>query len=414
MTLERSGRWCRGVLLLGLVSCLLVACSSKKVNQPKELDSQFKNQIHVKRLWKKSVGVGDQGLKLDLSPVYRDGKIYTVDIEGEIIALDSSNGKAVWRHRIKDRVLGGLAIDRFNLYLTTFSGYLVSLDIMSGEEKWRAPLTSEVTAVPAVNGELVIVQSIDGKVSAFDVESGKQRWRYDSVVPILSLRGTAKPLVSRKYTVSSFANGEIIMLSNEAGRPLWKTTLALPKGRTELERLVDSDGQAVLDGDTLYAAAYQGKVFSLSALDGQENWSKEISSFNQLATGFGKLFITTDKGEVIALDKLSGKELWRNDEFLHRRLGAPIVFDQYVMASDFEGYLHVLSVLDGKTLARKKPDSLGVMGNMIIKGDQLFVYTRSGDMVTYTLNPDIAKGVSRGPKILSRRSSGETSFEFVD
>lgn len=414
MALEKVHRWCKKVAFLGLLSCLLAACSSSPVNQPAELDIDFKDQINFKRIWKKSVGEGDQELKLQLSPILRDDKIYSVDTEGFLSAIDRLSGKTVWSHELDEAISSGLAVDRDSLYVVTFSGYLVSLQLENGQENWRSPLSSEATAPPAVNGELVIVQTIDGKVAAFGAQDGKQRWRHDSVVPILSLRGTAKPLVSRKYTVTSFANGELLTLRNDIGLPLWKATLALPKGRTELERLVDSDGQPLLDGDTLYAAAYQGKIFALSALDGQEIWSKEISSFNKLALGFGKLFVTTDKGEIIALDKQSGKELWRNEEFLYRRLGSPVVFDQFVMAADFEGYIHVLSVLDGKVLARKYPDSDGVMGEMIVKGDRLYVYARSGDIVSYQLNPKVKDLRPLGSRFRNRRLFEESSNEYRD
>lgn len=401
-------------LILVLMSYLLVACSSNQVNQPKELDLKFQDLISLERIWKKSVGAGDDGLKLQLTPILKDNRIYSVDVEGYLTAIDLGNGKQVWEHDIGERVSGGLAIDGRAIYLTTFKGFLISLDLATGKENWRTTVTSEVIAPPALNGELVIVQTIDGKIQAFDLMNGRPRWRYDSVAPILSLRGTAEPLVSRKYTLSSFANGELVMLDNDSGRPLWKTELALPKGRTELERLVDSDGQPILDGDTIFAGAYQGKVFALSAIDGQEKWSKEVSSFNKLAIGFGKVFVTTDIGEIVALDKLSGKELWRNDDFLYRRLGPPMVFDQYVMAADLEGFIHVLSVLDGEVLARKQPDSEGVMGDIIVKGDRLYVYARSGDIVSYQLNPENRKKFFGGSRFIRKKHDKEIYFPYRD
>jgi outer membrane protein assembly factor BamB len=414
MALDRINQRVIKILSLSLVFFVLSACSSKKVNEPKELDDQFKDAISLERVWKKDVGSGDQELKLQFTPVIRDGKVYSVDVEGYLSAIDQVSGKELWSHNLDEKVSGGVAIDRYSFYVSTFSGFLISLDIDSGKENWRAPLTSEVIATPAVNGEQVIAQSIDGKLSAFDAKTGKQLWRYDSVAPILSLRGTAKPLSSRKYTLTSFANGELVMIDNENGRPLWKTELALPKGRTELERLVDSDGQPILDGDTLYASAYQGKVFALSAIDGKEIWSKEISSFNKLAMGFGKIFVTTDKGEIIALDKQSGQILWKNESFLYRRLSAPVVFDQFVLSSDFEGYIHVLSVLDGEVLARKYPDCEGVMEDILVKGDRFYAYARSGEIVSYQLNPKEKEAIALGSKFKMKRQLEETSFEHRD
>jgi outer membrane protein assembly factor BamB len=413
MMLEKINFRSLRIISLIVVALVISACSSKQVNEPKVLDPEFSDRIVFKRAWKESVGEGDLGLKLQLTPVMRDDKLYTIDAEGTLYVIDRFSGKEQRRLSLEEKVSSGLAIDRTNFYLSTFDGELIAVNILSGEEVWRAKLTSEAVAAPVVNGELVIVQTIDGKVAAFEASDGEQRWRYDSVGPVLSLRGTAEPLVSRRYTVTSFANGELFAFRNDTGQPLWKSTLALPKGRTELERLVDADGQPVLDGDTLYAVAYQGKLVALSAVDGQELWAKDVSSFNQLAHGFGQLFVTTADGEVIAYDKSSGKVLWQNDDFQYRRLSSPKIFDQFVLAADFEGYIHVLSVSDGATMARKYPDSDGVMGKMIVRGDMLYVYARSGDIVAYQLFPNEAVTSHRN-NIRKKRRLEETSFEHRD
>jgi outer membrane protein assembly factor BamB len=36
--------------------------------------------------------------------------------------------------------------------------------------------------------------------------------------------------------------------------------VAIPQGRSELERVVDIDGGLLLSGETLYVASYQGRV----------------------------------------------------------------------------------------------------------------------------------------------------------
>jgi len=362
---------------------MLAACSRDKVNEPTEIEDSFKDKISMKRLWKSSVGTGDDELSLQLTPVLIDDYIYSIDVEGELYVIRRDNGKKVWTKSLNEKVSGGLGADKQNLYYTTFQGEIVCIDRQNAEEKWRQVLTSEAISAPSSNGRLVLVQTIDGKLLALGASDGHQRWRYDSIGPILSLRGTPAPIVSQKYTITSFANGEMLAFDNQTGNPFWKATLGLPKGRTELERLVDPDGRAVIDGTTLYAVAYQGKLVALDVTSGQEIWAKDLSSFNHLALGFGKIFATTADGVVVAFNQNTGQELWRNEKFKYRRLGPPVVFDRTVLMADLEGYLHVLSVQDGDTLARKRPDSDGVMGNILVSGKQFYVYARSGDIVAY-------------------------------
>lgn len=368
-----------------LLVFMLSACSSSKVNQPKELDPEFKDRVLVERAWKKSIGEGDIGLQLELSSVYYDGLIYSIDGEGYHTVLDPESGRIIRDADLNIKVSGGLSGDNQHLYLTTFEGELIAIKRETAKVVWRARLSSEAISKPASNGNLVAVQTVDGKLFVYGVADGRLRWRYDSIGPLLSLRGTPSPIISQRYTITSFANGEMLAFDNQSGDIYWKAILATPVGRTELERLVDPDGQAVIDGDTLYTIAYQGKLVALDVITGTEKWAKSYSSFNSLAFGFGKIFVTTADGEVLAINPKNGTEIWRNEDFMYRRLNSPFVYQQALVFADLEGYLHFLDTQTGKPLARKQPDEDGVMGEFIGLNDQLLVSTRSGDLVSYKL-----------------------------
>tara|TARA_R110002049_G_scaffold927_7_gene6784 strand:+ start:3174 stop:4382 length:1209 start_codon:yes stop_codon:yes gene_type:complete len=376
------------LLILGVLITTLSACSKDKINEPVKLDPGFKDRILVDRLWKRSIGSGDIDLKLNLSSFVSEKLVYSIDGHGYLTALDTDTSKIIWDKDLNESVSGGLGGDAKHLYYTTFQGELVALNREDGEQIWRADLSSESIAKPASNGSLVAIQTVDGKLMTFGVEDGKLRWRYDSIGPLLSLRGTPSPIISQRYTLTSFANGELLAFDNQTGQTFWKAIIATPQGRTELERLVDPDGQAVIDGDTLYTIAYQGKLVALDVQTGQEKWAKTYSSFNSVAFGFGRLFVTTANGDVLAINPINGAELWKSDSFKFRRLSSPFVYNQTLVFSDLEGYLHFIDVSNGKYLARKHPDDSGVMGELNLIGEKLIVSTRSGDLVAYQMFSD--------------------------
>lgn len=373
------------LILTGLIIAALSACSGNKVNQPTELDPDFKDRVLVERSWKQSVGEGDLELKLELSSFYFDGLIYSIDGTGYLTVLDPQSGKIIRESELGVKVSGGLSGDTRHLYFTSFDGELIAIERETAREVWRARLSSEAISKAASNGNLVAVQTVDGKLFAFGAIDGRLRWRYDSIGPLLSLRGTPSPIISQRYTITSFANGEMLAFDNQNGDIYWKVILATPVGRTELERLVDPDGQAVIDGETLYTIAYQGKLLALDVITGSEKWAKTYSSFNSLAYGFGKIFVTTSDGEVLAINPKNGAEIWRNENFKYRRLNSPFVYQQALVFADLEGYLHFLDVNTGKALARRQPDEEGVMGDFIGLSDQLLVSTRSGYLISYKL-----------------------------
>lgn len=373
------------LFLTGIMICVLAACGKDKVNQPVPLDPDFKNKVYIERLWKQSIGQGDLGLKLNLTSFVMDTKVYSIDGEGYLTIFDPNTEKMLFDKDLNEKVSGGLGGDAKHLYYTTFTGELVAINKKNAEPLWRAELSSEAISQPSSNGNIVAVQTVDGKLMTFGADDGKLRWRYDSIGPLLSLRGTPSPMLSQRYTITSFANGEMLAFDNQTGQPYWKATLAVPQGRTELERLVDPDGQPVIDGDTLYTIAYQGKLVALDVMTGQEKWAKSYSSFNSVAHGFGKLFVTTADGLVLAINPSNGNEIWRSESFKFRRLTAPFIFNQTLIFADLEGYLHFLDINSGMHLAKKQPDDDGVMGDFHIIDNNLVVSTRSGDLVAYKI-----------------------------
>ena len=370
--------------LFATMLTLLFACSSDVVNEPAELE-KMRDTVKIKRIWKVSVGNGDNGLMLQLSPVIKDNFIYTLDAEGVITVLNRLSGEVEWERELEDSVSGGLEVDSQRLYYATFQGELVCLDRHSGNQIWRRELTSEAISAPSSNGSMVAVQTIDGKLFAFDTAEGIQLWRYDSVGPILSLRGTSSPLVSKKYSITTFANGEMLAFDNKNGSTFWKASIGQPQGRTELERLVDVDGKAIIDAERIYAASYQGRVVSLNATTGNEIWSKPISSYNGVAVGFSQVYVANSEGDVVAFNTLNSNEVWRNEKLKYRRLSTPTTVQNMVVVSDFEGYLHFISQVNGEIVARKHPDSDGVMGDVLVADDMVYVYARSGEIVAYRI-----------------------------
>ena len=50
---------------------------------------------------------------------------------------------------------------------------------------------------------------------------------------------------------------------------------------------------------------------------------------------------------------------------------------------DFEGYLHLLSQVDGDIVGRTKVDSSGARADMIASGNRLYIYSNDGALKAY-------------------------------
>ena len=380
--LEDTFGFVRLTWLLLISAVILSGCGSTPVNPPAELQD-FDPAIDVSKLWSTGVGDGDDGRNLELQLVSDADYLYSIDAEDLITKLSKEDGDEVWERDYEERVIGGLGGDRDFLFYTTFQGELICVEKETGNSRWRRKLNREVVAPPSSDGRTVVVQSISGSLIAYDVSEGNQLWRYDSDGPSLSLRGTSQVVIDQGQVINGFSNGDLMAFDARTGQPMWRQALGEAKGRTELERLVDIDGTPQIDGDRVYGVAYQGKVAAIDRRTGAEVWSKPASSYRSISLGSGKVLVSLEDGVIVALNQGNGNELWRNEDFLFRRLGAPLIAAGRVFVTDFEGYVHVLGHSDGQIRARFKPDSDGLMGNMQAEGNTLYVYTRDGKVMVY-------------------------------
>lgn len=375
------------VLVGSAVLSALFSCSSEPVNPPAEL-IEFKPVVDIEREWKRSVGDGGNGLDLSLQLISDAGAhLATIDAFGELYRLESDEGEVIAEHEFDEPVLSGLGQDQSYYYYVNFQGELVSVDKETLNQLWRRKLAGEAVAAPSSDGRTVVVQTINGSLHAFDVAEGIQLWRYDSINPVLSLRGTARPSIIDNQVVSGFANGSVVAFNTRSGEVLWKQQLAKPKGRTELERLVDADGSPIVDSGVVFGTAYQGDVVAMDLRSGAELWSKPASTYRGLAVNDRYVFVSLENGSVKAFNRRNGAEAWTSDELSYRRLSAPVLWGTLVAVSDFEGYMHFLSIESGRMMARVRPDSDGVMGLPIADGNRFYVYTQDGSVVAYQLNP---------------------------
>lgn len=373
------------VLLLSLSALLMVGCSSDDVEEePMELED-FDEEIEIIKVWDESIGDGHDEQFLTLTPIIIGETIYAIDHAGELLALNKSDGEELWEVEYDEPVSGGLGGDDSQLYFATYHGEIVAVDRNGGMEQWRVALTSEVLSQPVSNGRQVVVQSIDGKVVSLNAQSGKLMWRYDSNAPVLSIRGTASPVITDEFTVTGFANGELVAFQNITGAPVWSNSIGTPKGRTELERLVDIDGQPVIQDDVVYSVSYQGKLSAIHLPTGKEIWSKQQSSYRAVDLGFGNVYVSTAKDVVVAYSQSTRTEVWRQENLKFRQLTAPKAFGSTTVVADFEGYVHFLSQIDGRFMGRVHLDSDGVRTPMLISDDMLFIYSNSGDLAAYKI-----------------------------
>lgn len=293
------------------------------------------------------------------------------------MALNAITGKPLWRVQTGLEISGGPGVDGELVFVGTRDAELVALSSETGEEQWRAPVSSEILSVPKSALGVVVVHTVDGKLFGFDVLDGRQIWLYERPIPVLTLHGSSSPAVSGGRVLVGFASGKLVALDILNGTLLWETSVTLPSGRSELERMVDIDGDPLVMGGLVFVTTYQGQLAAVGEDNGSVFWRKDLSAYSDIRADWRGLYVSDAAGQVWAFDPGNGVALWKNKDLLNRGLSAPAVLGDYVVVGDFEGYLHWLSSVDGGLVARVRVGSEPIL-SPIVADDRLYVYGTGG------------------------------------
>ena len=344
------------------------------------------SETTINRNWRINVGNGQGDNYKKLTPVVDGGFVFAASDDGEIIAVNTINGDLMWQTEVENSITGGVGAGDGIVMIGTEAAELIVFNQSNGEEIWRASVSSEILSQPKTNGDIVVAQTVDGKLIALNREDGMQRWTYETTLPALTLRGTSSPILTSEGTVvAGFSNGILVSVAAEDGVYVWEERVAVPDGQYDIERVIDVDGELLVDGSRILAASYQGNLMAFDIASGQIVWGMEASSYHGMDQGFGNIYYSDDKSHLIALRNNSSDVVWQNEELQYRDLTAPKTISNYVAIADYEGYLHLVSQIDGRIVGRTRIDNDGIRSNLIDDDGKLIVYGNSGSLVSLTI-----------------------------
>lgn len=372
-----------GPLLLIATLVAVAGCDKEKeVAPPAEL-VDLEPALAVREVWSTGMGGGGEKLRLALG-LATDGEIvFAAARDGKVRALDATSGRERWRSETELELSAGPAAGAGLLVLGTNDGDVIALDAASGAKRWKVRVSGEVLAAPLVTGEHVVVRSVDGRLRSLAARDGSEQWVVEELVPRLSLRGTAPPVLAGETVIAGFDTGKVMAVSLAGGEVLWQTQVSTAHGRSELERLADVDAAVQVAGDDVYAVGYQGRVAMLALDSGQVWWGREASSYRAMAMDDDQLYVATSDGDVLALRRRDGSVVWQQEGLKRRGLSGVAVDGSAVVVGDFDGYVHWLDRATGRFVARERPAGTRISAAPLAAGGRLFVIDDGGDVTAF-------------------------------
>ena len=352
----------------------------------------------VHRIWSRDVGAGDSSDgEIMSAPVVENGRVFTMDAESRITALDAGSGRQLWRFDPKPRGSrtttfgGGLAALGDQVFVTTGYAQVLALQARTGKVIWRHKVPSPVHSPPTVADGRVYAVTIENELHVLSTSDGHELWTHNGLPEPAGLLGGASPAVEGEIAVVAYSSGEIYALSTENGRPLWNDSLASAQSLDAMTALADIRGRPIIDHGMVFAVSHSGRMLAIDLRSGDRVWEQDIGgSYSPWVAG-DFIYLLTNDSSLVCLTRRDGKVKWVLDLPVYqneKKRRDPIEWAGPVLASDrlivisSDGTAVAVSPYTGKALGRIDISDGGYVAP-VLANQTLYILTSNADLLAY-------------------------------
>ncbi|MDF7670582.1 outer membrane protein assembly factor BamB [Orbaceae bacterium ESL0721] len=353
---------------------------------------KVENQFSLQKIWSNSTS-GNSDIYSLLGPISYENVVYAAGRSGQVKAMELSTGNTLWNidlskstlfHTQSGLLSGGVSVDDKYVYVASERAIVYAIDRLNGNLVWEKTVKGEVLAKPVPTEDKVIIRTSNGYLQGLNRDTGDALWDASLGVPSLSIRGNSTPTVAHGAAIFGDDNGRVNAFYVKDGQLIWQQRISQPSGSTEIAKLNDIDNTPVVEGNLVYAIGYNGNLTALDLSNGQVVWRKELGSTHSFAVTDDKLFIVDQDDNLLSVSKKGGATLWKREELLHRQLTDPVIYQNYIVVGDFEGYLYWFDMETGDVAAKIDVSGSGFISKPIVIGNTLIVQAKNGNIYAYT------------------------------
>lgn len=275
---------------------------------------------NLNEAWRTNIGEGSEStMRLLAPPIVAEGKVFVMDVESQVSAINAANGDVIWEYDPKvpddddEAFGGGIAYANGVLFVSTGFADVVSLDAETGKQRWRKRLSGPMRAAPSVADGRVFLLTIDNQLFALNGDTGERLWSHAGFSEIAGLLGAASPAIGAGTVIVPYSSGEIFALRVENGRLLWSDNLSSSQRLDALSTLADIRGSPVVDRGLVYAISHSGRMAAIDLRSGTRAWEKSIGGVEMPWIAGEFIYLLTNESQLVCLTRRGGRVRWVRD-----------------------------------------------------------------------------------------------------
>jgi outer membrane protein assembly factor BamB len=357
--------------------------------------------------WRRRFGRAPGALgHVTAQPVVADGRIYVMDGQAGVSALDFQTGRELWKINFVPRkghdregYGGGLAVADGRLFVTSGLRFVAAVNTADGKVIWRRDAETPVRGAPTVAAGRVYAVDATDQLLTFAAADGAPGWTYQALEEPARFLRASSPAVSGETVVAPFASGELTALQAGNGTELWSFVLSLTNRNNALSEIRDIAGRPVIYRGDVLAGSHSGVFAAIDLRTGQPRWSLPIATTTTPWPAGDAIYVTSQAGEVICISREAGQVYWIADmnavgvDKKGRKRKAPkkrptwsgpvLASDHLVVVSD-TGELRALDPRTGKLVKSVRlKTKVGATLTPVPVDGRLYVMTDMADLVAF-------------------------------
>lgn len=268
------------------------------------------------RAWTVGIKGSTPQARLASSPVVANGRLYVIDADARVIAMDAATGAKIWQTELpaegNGRALfgGGVSVLDDRLYASTGVGDVAALNTSDGAIVWKKRPGGPLRGAPALANGHVYVMSQDNQIFALNQTDGETQWTESGTLEITGVFGVAAPAAGQGTVIAGYSSGELSAYRYENGRSLWGDALSRTSISTSVASLTDIDADPVIDRGRVFAIGQGGRMAAYELVTGQRLWEINIAGIATPSVAGEWVFVVTDDAKLLCVARATGKIRW--------------------------------------------------------------------------------------------------------
>jgi outer membrane protein assembly factor BamB len=226
-----------------------------------------------KILWERNTDPKDSGTPTDVTaPVFHQGKVFFAYVDGNLVAVDATSGKEVWKRKLAGHLESSPMAVGGTLYLGTDKTNVVAVRAIDGKILWQFNSPGAIKASPSFHDGRLYVADYESGMFCLDADDGKLIWRTNtSKLPPFGEGGFySSPAIAFGRVYAARDDGTVFAFDEKSGKVDWFfPTNNYVYGSPAVARVPGTP-------PSVYIGSYDEHFYALDARSGKQRWRYDV------------------------------------------------------------------------------------------------------------------------------------------